>query len=571
MIGWLLALSLASNGNWRPPELRVSDRPPVEDVEALQEIALQYLGRPYVYGGIGRPGYDCSGFTCRVFAEAGYAIPRVSRDQARTGLEIDKDQIRPGDLLFFAEAGGPVTHVGLYLGGGRMVHASSGQGEVVVASLEQAWFRRHWVGARRILDAPPESLVSDGEILELVEHGRDNPLPLSLRVPPDAPPPRPGPKWYADEPTQLSVAGGVVSEEGRVAPVIVPEAVLHVRDWGLSAAAGVPIRLDPGGTGEGAGAIGPVEDLRDGLRFLRTLRLGRPGARLVVGLERQRVHSVGGLVRDLAPFSDFDGIPGRSVRPSPLSGTFALRLRHFEIETLVDDVTRPDVIAGAVGFGLGRWRLRTAYALEEDDGTHHARVSGEWGFIRKKSFGLSTELSSGLQTNGAATGVGGRARLGLRKLFGRRLDDLFLASVDFGVASRHRVIDPLGPIQPIRRDALVAAAASAPLRPWLGANLGLTTGPVAIDARYAQGLRASGQDEDRRLELAVALLGLPIGPKRSLNIRAAFRARRPWRDPFYVAWGSAQLNMTRWLALEAYGQHGQSWEGGLALRASWAP
>jgi len=571
MIVWLLALSLASNGNWRPAELRVADRPPVEDVEALRRIALQYLGRPYVFGGTGRPGYDCSGFTCRVFAEAGYAIPRVSRDQARSGLEIPKDRIRPGDLLFFAERGGPVSHVGLYLGRGRMVHASSGQGEVVVASLEQAWFQRHWVGARRILDAPPESLLSDGDVSELVEHDRSNPLILPLRVPPDAPPPRPGPQWFTDEPTQLSVTGGVVSEAGRAAPVLIPEAVLHIRQWGLSAAAGVPIRLDPDGTGEGSGAIGPVDDVRDGLRFLRTLRLGRPGARLVVGLERQRVHSVGGLVRDLAPFSAFDGIPGRSVRPSPLSGAFALRLRDFEIETLVDDVTQPDVIAGALGFEFGRWKLQTAYGLEEDDGTHHVRASGAWRFVRQKTFGLSAELSSGLQTNGQATGIGGQARLELRKLFGPRLDDLFQAALDFGVASRDRVIDPLGPTQPIGRDALVLAAADSGLRPWLGANLGLTTGPVAVEALYAQGLRASGRDEDRRLELALALVGLPLGGRRSLGLRAAFRARRPLSDPLFVAWGGAQLQLSRWLTVEAYGQHGLSWEGGLALRAFWAP
>lgn len=567
MTSCLLALLIASNGNWRPSELRVSDRPPLEDFPSLQRIALQYLGRPYVYGGTGRPGYDCSGFTCRVFAEAGYAIPRVSRDQARSGVEVDKAEIRPGDLLFFAENGGPVSHVGLYLGRDQMVHASSGQGEVVIASLEQGWFQRHWVGARRILDAPPESLLSDGEVSELVEHGRRNPLALPLQVPPDAPPPRLGPQWYVEEPTQISVSGGVVTEAGRASPILVPEAVLHVRAWGLSLGAGVPLRLDP----NGEGVLGPVADAREALRFLRNLRLGRPGARFELGVERQRVYSVGGLVRDFAPFSDFDGIPGRSIRPSPLSGALGLRLEHFEVEALVDDVTRPDVMAASAALSLGRWRLLSSYSLEEDDGTHHLRTSGTWRFVQRKSFGLSFELASGLQTNGRLTGVGGQARLDIRKAFGARLDDRLRAYLDFGVASRNRVIDPLGPTQPVGRDALVEAAAASVLRPWLGAGLELHTGPVEFGALYAQGLRASGENEDRRLELGLAILGLPIGGRRSLSLRAAFRARRPFRDPIYVAWASAQLQLAPWLGLEAYAQRGPSWEGGLALRAFWAP
>ena len=105
-------------GGWRPPQLQVADRPPVTSFAELETIAFSYLDRPYRMGGVGDPSIDCSGFTCRVFAEAGYAIPRVSRDQVRAGVHVSLDRIRPGDLLFFvAEPGNRrITHVGLYLG-----------------------------------------------------------------------------------------------------------------------------------------------------------------------------------------------------------------------------------------------------------------------------------------------------------------------------------------------------------------------------------------------------------------------------------------------------------------------
>ena len=100
MNAWLapLVFSLSTGpvagGSWRPPELKVEQRPPADFAE-LKEIAFNYLGRPYRMGGIGSPSIDCSGFTCRVFAEAGYAIPRVSRDQVRAGVPVSLDRLMP--------------------------------------------------------------------------------------------------------------------------------------------------------------------------------------------------------------------------------------------------------------------------------------------------------------------------------------------------------------------------------------------------------------------------------------------------------------------------------------------
>ncbi|MBI2377462.1 MAG: C40 family peptidase [Deltaproteobacteria bacterium] len=134
---------------WRGDELHVREEH-VRDFKQLQSIALSYLGQPYVRAGSGAPGFDCSGFSCRVFAESGFAIPRTSKEQSRVGKPVRFDALMPGDLLFFAGRGRRVDHVGIYLGSGQMIHAASGEGRVIVSNVHDRWYRKRFVGARRI-------------------------------------------------------------------------------------------------------------------------------------------------------------------------------------------------------------------------------------------------------------------------------------------------------------------------------------------------------------------------------------------------------------------------------------
>ncbi len=110
-----------------------------------------FLGTPYVWGGNTRRGVDCSGFTRLVMQENGYNIPRVSRDQARVGTEVHTTGLNLGDLLFFDTKGmGHVTHVGIYLGGNLLVHASSSKG-VTLVLFSDRYFKSRFLGARRIV------------------------------------------------------------------------------------------------------------------------------------------------------------------------------------------------------------------------------------------------------------------------------------------------------------------------------------------------------------------------------------------------------------------------------------
>ena len=118
--------------------------------------ADQYVGVKYVWGGSTPKGFDCSGFTKYVFAKNGVGIPRTSREQARIGdgVPIDFGEMRPGDLLLFAEPGEAVSHVAIYVGSGRIIHASSAMGGVNYLDLDGgrgAWYVQNLVAVRRVM------------------------------------------------------------------------------------------------------------------------------------------------------------------------------------------------------------------------------------------------------------------------------------------------------------------------------------------------------------------------------------------------------------------------------------
>lgn len=143
--------------NWRPENLRVRDRFEAPSLAALRDAALSYEGVPYVYGGVGTDGLDCSGFVNRVFAAYGYDLPRTARAQFRVGLWVDRDELQPGDLLFFHDSPGGerISHVAFHLGDGRMIHAVKGRGRVSFDDLSARYYDERFAGARRIVAMPP--------------------------------------------------------------------------------------------------------------------------------------------------------------------------------------------------------------------------------------------------------------------------------------------------------------------------------------------------------------------------------------------------------------------------------
>ena len=117
--------------------------------------AKTLLGKPYVWGAQGPNSFDCSGFTYYVFKnKAGIVLPRTSSAQSKYGTSVSWSNLKAGDLMFFDTNGannGQVSHVGLYIGNGQMIHASSSQRKIVITSVNTSYYKNAFVNARRVL------------------------------------------------------------------------------------------------------------------------------------------------------------------------------------------------------------------------------------------------------------------------------------------------------------------------------------------------------------------------------------------------------------------------------------
>ena len=128
----------------RDSQMPVGAPPNARGVIAAR-IAQSYLGVPYIWSGASPSGFDCSGLVSYVYGRLGVSIPHNAAQQFRFGTPVDRAELVPGDVVFFDH----LRHNGIYVGDGRFVHATT-PGGVKMARLEDDWFRKRWVGARRL-------------------------------------------------------------------------------------------------------------------------------------------------------------------------------------------------------------------------------------------------------------------------------------------------------------------------------------------------------------------------------------------------------------------------------------
>lgn len=132
---------------------RRTSRPEPQLPEADSNVvrtAMAYRGTPYRYGASGGRGFDCSGFTSHVYRKQGVALPHNSRAQFSQGQRVSKSELQEGDLVFFSTTRRGISHVGIYAGDGKFVHASSGGGRVRIDSLNEGYYKNRYRGARRV-------------------------------------------------------------------------------------------------------------------------------------------------------------------------------------------------------------------------------------------------------------------------------------------------------------------------------------------------------------------------------------------------------------------------------------
>ncbi|MBP2116184.1 MULTISPECIES: C40 family peptidase [Paenibacillus] len=129
----------------------------------MDKVIDKAIGTKYVSGGTSTNGFDCSGFTMYVFDKIGINLPHQSGSQYQMGSAVSRDEMRPGDLVFFNTSGKGISHVGIYVGDGEFAHASSSRG-VTISSLSDSYYVNRYVGAKRIMSTDAyKTVASDSQ------------------------------------------------------------------------------------------------------------------------------------------------------------------------------------------------------------------------------------------------------------------------------------------------------------------------------------------------------------------------------------------------------------------------
>ena len=161
--GWYEITGTYGDGYVRSDYISLTNETPLTPGAAvgdsgIVDFARQYLGVRYSYGGASPSGFDCSGFTSYVYKQFGYKLNRSASDQLDNGVAVSRSELQPGDLVFFrdpATAGSyPMSHVGIYIGNGQFIHASSSKTSpgVKISNLSASWYTNIYAGARRIIN-----------------------------------------------------------------------------------------------------------------------------------------------------------------------------------------------------------------------------------------------------------------------------------------------------------------------------------------------------------------------------------------------------------------------------------
>ncbi len=142
-------------------------------ISKLKKSAYSFLGARYRFGGSSRNSLDCSSFTQQVFREQSVKLPRTAREQFQVGDEVVRGDLKKGDLVFFQTYARFPSHVGIYLGNRKMIHASSHEHRVVISSMDTPYYLSRYLGARRMTNTSSDA-INFSELLLGIEEENDN-------------------------------------------------------------------------------------------------------------------------------------------------------------------------------------------------------------------------------------------------------------------------------------------------------------------------------------------------------------------------------------------------------------
>lgn len=410
---------LFTGWHWRPASLAVIPRKEAPTGEELIENAREYIGLPYVWGGNGVKGYDCSGFVTKIYANHGYDIPRTARLQYRIGLLIkNPEDLQPGDMVFFVKhphqnTPGEISHIGMYLGNDEIIHAAMGKGRVTYDRLTSSYYSKRFLAGRRVLVLPPGTYSTNlGHPIPGVAF--DSPSELGSYVIEDHKPPKQetgpvdqqaitqhhpaddqiqltrgmykgaitevGPSFLKDEATTIDLRLGAAGMSGVAYALAVPEFTWFGHDDALTFTLAAPFQVPLSANADASAATlirAGYDSVRDWTKMLRQVRYGQKEARLYVDVGRTSSGSLGHgqLMRYYTPNMASRYLPSYGIEADALSLSFDGFLDFGGVELFVDDVldpyvvglltfVRPGVLAGADNIYLRRLSVALTYAAD---------------------------------------------------------------------------------------------------------------------------------------------------------------------------------------------------------------
>ena len=135
--------------------------PAVSLQKSIVDFAIGLLGIRYRFGGETIWGMDCSAFVQKVYSMAGIYLPRTARYQAKYGMYVSRENLQPGDLLFFRTYARFPSHVGIYIGEGKMIHASSAGKRIMISSIDKDFYLRNFLFAKRLFLYDPVEITDE--------------------------------------------------------------------------------------------------------------------------------------------------------------------------------------------------------------------------------------------------------------------------------------------------------------------------------------------------------------------------------------------------------------------------
>lgn len=161
--------------------------------EELIDHATKFKGTPYVWAGTSKKGFDCSGYIYAMMRDSGYEVPRMADEQFEATQRVERKDLKRGDLVFFTTYMPGPSHVGIYLGEGRFIHASSAGGGVIVSQMNDGYYSKAFIGGGRpdgypAPDGQAVAVAPSPEEPRLMNPPKPEPAPPIVLKEPDQPP-----------------------------------------------------------------------------------------------------------------------------------------------------------------------------------------------------------------------------------------------------------------------------------------------------------------------------------------------------------------------------------------------